>query len=109
MEKEFRNQKVMDLYNSGVAERKIAEEMGIGKSTVNRIIQSFIKTGENVPPKEVVPVKLKGTEELFTNFSGFVRTNVNEYAHKESGEVIRVAYVKAKSKDEFGYFVKLKD
>lgn len=107
MEKELRDRKVMDLYNSGVAERKIAEEMGIGKSTVNRIIQSFVKTGEDVPPKEVVPVKLKGDEERFTNFSGYVRTDVNEYSNKETGEVVRVVFVKAKSKDEFGYFVKL--
>lgn len=108
MEKELRDRKVMDLYNSGVAERKIAEEMGIGKSTVNRIIQSFIKTGnDDIPPKEVVPVKLKGTEERFTNFSGYERLDVNVYSHKETGEIVQIAFVKAKSKDDFGYFVKL--
>lgn len=107
MEKDLRDQKVMDMYNYGVAERKIAEELGIGKSTVNRIIQGFIKVGDKVPPKEVVPVKLKGDEERFTSFVGYERLDVNVYSHKETGEVIQVAFVKAKSKDEFGYFVKL--
>lgn len=109
MEKELRNKKILDLHNSGESTRNIAKELGIGKTTVSEVIGKAVCKGEDVPPKEVVPVKLKGTEERFTNFSGYVRTNVNEYSHKESGEVIRVAYVKAKSKDEFGYFVKLKD
>lgn len=106
MELEIRNQKIIDLHNQGKSAREIASELNIGKTTVNNAINSMIKKGE-APPKEVVDVKLTGKEESFTSFVGFERVNVNEYAHKESGEVVRVAYVKAKSPDEFGYFVKL--
>lgn len=105
---EQRDQKILDLHNSGKTTREIAAELNVGKTTVNNAINSMIKKGE-APPKEVVDVKLTGKEEKFTSFVGFERVNVNEYAHKESGEVVRVAYVKAKSPDEFGYFVKLND
>jgi hypothetical protein len=107
MEKELRNKKILDLHNYGESIRSIAKELGIGKTTVSEIITKALDKGEDVPPKEVIPVKLKGTEERFTNFSGYVRTDVNEYSNKETGEVVRVVFVKAKSKDEFGYFVKL--
>lgn len=103
---EQRDQKILDLHNSDKSAREIAAELNIGKSTVNNVINRMIGKGE-APPKEVVEVKLTGNEEKFTSFVGFERVNVNEYAHKESGEVVRVAYVKAKSPDEVGYFVKL--
>lgn len=108
MELEIRNQKIIDLHNQGKSAREIASELNIGKTTVNNAINSMIKKGE-APPKEVVDVKLTGKEDRFTSFVGFERVNVNEYAHKESGEVVRVAYVKAKNPGEFGYFVKLND
>lgn len=108
MEVEIRNQRIIDLHNQGKSAREIAAELNVGKTTVNNAINSMIKKGE-APPKEVVDVKLTGKEEKFGSFVGFERVNVNEYAHKESGEVVRVAFVKAKSPDEFGYFVKLND
>lgn len=107
MEKELRNKKVLDLHNSGMTERSIATELGIGKSTVNKILNSVLVKDDKVAPKKLVEVKLKGTEERFESFVGYERTNVNEYVHKDSGEVVRIVYIKAKSKDDFGYFVKL--
>jgi lambda repressor-like predicted transcriptional regulator len=107
MEKELRNKKILDLHNSGESIRSIAKELGVGKTTVSEVIGKALDKGENVPPKEVVPVKLKGTEERFTNFSGYERLDVNVYSHKETGEIVQIAFVKAKSKDDFGYFVKL--
>ena len=108
-EKDLRNKKILDMHNSDVSIGLIAKEFGMSKAGIHKIIQSFVSTGEKVPPKEVVPVKLKGDEERFTSFVGYERLDVNVYSHKETGEVIQVAFVKAKSKDEFGYFVKLKD
>ena len=106
--KELRDKKILDLHNSDKSVEFIAKEVGMSKGGIHKILQKSLINGD-IAPKEVVEVKLTGKEEKFTSFVGFERTNVNEYAHKESGEVIRVAYVKAKSKDEFGYFVKLKD
>ncbi len=107
-DKDLRNQKILDMHNSDMSIGVIAKEFGMSKAGVHKIIQSFIKTGnDNIPPKEVVPVKLKGTEERFTNFSGYERLDVNVYSHKETGEIVQVAFVKSKSKDEFGYFVKV--
>lgn len=104
--KELRDRKILDLHNSGESMEAIAKEVGISKTGVHKILQKSLMNGD-ISPKEVVDVKLTGKEEKFTSFVGFERVNVNEYAHKESGEVVRVAYVKAKSPDEFGYFVKL--
>lgn len=108
MEKDLRDQKILDLHNSGKSNREIADELRIGKSTVNNVLNAVLLKDEKVPPKEVAEVKLDGSEERFTSFVGYERVNVNEYVHKETGEVVRVAYVKAKGKDDFGYFVKLK-
>jgi orotate phosphoribosyltransferase-like protein len=97
---------ILDLNNSGKSIREIAKELNIGKTTVSRVLNGAL-VKELVPPKKVSEVKIKGTEERITSFSGLVRTNVNEYANEKTGEIIRVAYVKAKSVNEFGYFVKL--
>jgi orotate phosphoribosyltransferase-like protein len=108
MTTEERDQRILDLHNSDLSIRKIAEQLNVSKSTVSNVVNEFL--GKTLPPKKVsVEVKLTGDEEKFTSFVGFERTNVNEYAHKESGEVVRVAYVKAKSPGEFGYFVRLND
>ena len=106
MEIELRDKKILDLNNSGKSIREIAKEMNIGKTTVSRVLNGVLAK-DLVPSKEVVEVKLKGTEERFESFVGWERTNVNEYANKSTGETIRVVYVKAKSVDQFGYFVKL--
>jgi len=37
----------------------------------------------------------------------YYRTGVNQYAHKTTGECIKVAFVPAKTPDSFGYFVKV--
>jgi transcriptional regulator with XRE-family HTH domain len=107
MEKDVRNRKIVDLNNEGLSVREIAKQLNIGKSTVSNILNSVLIKNEKIPSKKVVEVKLKGDEEKFTNFSGWSRLNVNEYANDKTGEVIRIAFVRAKSKDECGYFVKL--
>lgn len=106
MDIESRDKRILDLNNSGKSIREIAKEFNIGKTTVSRILSSAL-VKELVPAKKVVEVKIKGTEERITSFSGLVRTNVNEYANEKTGEVIRVAFVKATEPGGFGYFVKL--
>lgn len=106
MDIELRDKRILDLNNSGKSIREIAKELNIGKTTVSRVLScALIK--EDLPGKKVVELEIEGTEELITSFSGLVRTNVNEYVNEKTGEIIRVAFVKAKSADEFGYFVKL--
>ena len=106
MEKEERNKRIIELNNEDKSIRFIANELGISKTTVTSVLNTVI--GDKTPnKKKVAKVKLKGTEERFTSFVGWNRLNVNEYVNEKTGEVIRVACVKAKSPDEFGYFVKL--
>lgn len=105
-DKDFRNKKILDLHNSGATIKEIIDSTGMSKSGIYKVIGSVIKAGET-PSKKIVEVKLEGTEERFGSFVGWERTNVNEYSNKATGETVRVVYVKAKSADEFGYFVKL--
>lgn len=107
-EKDLRNKKILDLHNSGNSMGEISKQVGLGKTSIHKILTAMLKVGD-APSKEVVEVKLEGTEERFESFVGWERTNVNEYANKNTGETIRVVYVKAKSADQFGYFVKLSE
>lgn len=107
MDKELRNKRVIELHNSDESIRSIASSLGISKSSVSNIIAAHLGTGE-VKPKKVSKVKLDGDEEVFSSFVGYERTDVNEYVHKESGELVRIVFVKAKNPGEFGHFVKLK-
>jgi len=81
--------------------------MVMSKGGVHKIISAFILKGDSPKKDVVVKVKLSGEEERFTSFVGYERTDVNQYAHKETGEVVNVAFVKAKKVGEFGYFVKV--
>jgi hypothetical protein len=108
MEKDLRDRKIIDLYNSGNSIRTISTDLGIGKSTVSNVINKQLGIGEFAFKSErTIDIKILGNEERFTSFVGWNRLNVNEYVNEKTGEVIRVAYVKAKSQEDFGYFVKL--
>lgn len=106
-EKELRNKRIIDMHNSGKNIKEIMTATGMSKSGIYKVIGSIIKVGEIAPKKPVVEVELKGTEERFGSFVGYERTNVNEYVHKDTGEVVRVAFVRAKKDGEFGCFVRL--
>ena len=107
MTKDERNLGIFKMYNSGKTEREIADHFKLGKTTVHNILDGFLGKKEDKSITPVMAVEVTGNEERFDSFVGWIRTNVNEYVHKESAEVIRVAFVKAKNPDEFGYFVKL--
>lgn len=106
-EKELRRKKVLDMHNSGSIPKDIMKVTGLSRSGVYKILDTLLPKGEIAPKEPIVKVKLLGTEERFTSFVGYERTNVNQYAHKETGEVVNVAFVKAKKANEFGYFVKV--
>jgi hypothetical protein len=106
-EKELRRKKVLDMHNSGSSPKDIMNVTGLSRSGVYKILDTLLPKGEIAPKEPIVKVKLSGQEERFTSFVGYERTNVNQYAHKETGEVVNIAFVKAKKAGEFGYFVKV--
>lgn len=108
MEKELRNKRILDLHNEGKSMGEISKAVGIGKTSVHGILNKLLNIGNLAPKEPVIEVKLSGNEERFNSFVGYERTNVNQYAHKETGEVVNVVFVKAKKQGEFGYFVKVK-
>ena len=105
-EKDLRNKKIVDMHNSGATIKDIAKAVGMSNGGIHKVLNSVILKPEIAPKEQTVEVKLTGSEERFSSFVGYERTNVNEYAHKESGEVVRVAFVKGKD-GGFGYFVKV--
>jgi hypothetical protein len=107
LEKELRDKKILDLHNQGKSIAVIAKEMHLSKGGIHKIISGFILKGDSPKKEPVVKVKLFGAEERFTSFVGYERTNVNQYVHKETGEIVNVVFVKAKKAGEFGYFVKV--
>lgn len=107
-EKEFRNKRILDMHNSGATIKEIGREVKMSDGGVHKVLNSVIIKSEIAPKEPVIEVKLSGNEERFNSFVGYERTNVNQYAHKETGEVVNVVFVKAKKQGEFGYFVKVK-
>ena len=107
MEKNDRNDLILELHNEGKSVRYISEVVKLSIGGVHKVLASVIEKVD-VMPKISSKVELRGNEERFENFSGWVRTNVNEYTHKETGEIVNIAFVPAKEKGGHGYFVKLK-
>ena len=107
-EKEMRNKKIVDMHNSGATIKDIAKAVGMSNGGIHKVLNSIILKSEIAPKEQTVEVKLTGSEERFSSFIGYERTNVNEYAHKDSGEVVRVVFVNGKD-GGFGYFVKVNE
>jgi hypothetical protein len=106
-EKDLRNKRIIDLHNSGSTIQDIVDAVGMSKGGVHKVLSNHIGGSEVAPKKVSVKVKLTGDEEVFNNFSGWARTDVNQYAHKETGEVVNLAFIPADSVDGFGKFVKV--
>jgi len=102
-----RDSLILRLFNEGKSEREIADSVKMSKSGVHKILSNYVGK-ETLPKKPSVNVKLKGDEERFTNFSGWVRTDVNTYSNKDTGEIVNLVYVPAKTVEDYGYFVKVK-
>lgn len=107
MDKEKRNADVFRMFNDGKSEREIAVIVGLSKTAVHKILTPLVVKESVAPYIKKAVAKLTGKEERMNSFVGWVRTNVNEYTNKETGEVINVAFVRARKAGEFGYFVKV--
>ena len=106
MEKNSRNDLILEMHNEGKTVRQISDAVKLSIGGVHKVLSSVLDKVD-VMPKIPTKVVLSGNEERFTNFGGWIRTNVNEYTHKETGEVVNIAFVGAKEKGGHGYFVKL--
>ena len=106
MEKNVRNERILELHNEGKTVRQISDDVSLSIGGVHKVLSSVLDKVD-IMPKISSKAVLTGNEERFTNFGGWVRTNVNEYTDKVTGEVINVAFVSAKEKGGHGYFVKL--
>jgi hypothetical protein len=107
MSKDERDLTILNMFNSGSSEREISDIMKMSKSGVHRVLSNYVGSPEVAPKKVSVKVKLTGNEEVFNNFSGWARTDVNQYAHKETGEAVNLVFIPADSVDGFGKFVKV--
>lgn len=108
IDKDLRDRRIMDLNNSGKSIAQIAEEVGMSKGGVHKVLSKFLIKGEVVSKKEeVVELKVTGKEEKVSTLVGWKRLDVNEYVNEKTGEIMRIKWVRAKNPNEFGYFVKL--
>lgn len=105
MEKENRNDMIISMHNQGATVRQISEKTKLSIGGVHKVLSSVLDKAD-VMPKIPTKISLIGNEERFDSFGGWIRTNVNEYTNKDTGEVIYLAFVGGK-KGEHGHFVKI--
>jgi hypothetical protein len=106
-DKEIRNKRIIDMHNGGSTIQDIVAAVGMSKGGVHKVLSNHIGGSEVAPKKVSIKVKLTGNEEVFNNFSGWARTDVNQYAHKDTGEIVNLAFIPADSIDGYGIFVKV--
>lgn len=130
--KEKRNAQIIELHNEGLSTQKIADKVGISKAAVYKVVTAYLETVKgstkptstpepdtmqpgNIETATATPAKAKqsapastgiNSGQRITNFGEFQYTgNPNEYAHKQTGQVIKVKFVRATAPDQCGYFV----
>lgn len=104
-EKDLRNKRIIDMHNGGSTIEQIAKAVGMSKGGVHKVLADVLIKDKIPNKKVIIPIKLTGNEQIVSSFVGWTRTDVNQYAHKDTGEIMNVVYVKAKSLNEYGYFV----
>lgn len=130
--KEKRNAEIIKLHNSGKTTREIAEAVGVSKTLVHNLVNDYLKTVKdsakptptpepatmqpgNAETVTATPAKAKqsgtganGIEsgQRIANFGEFQYTGTpNEYAHKQTGQIIKVKFIPATAPDQCGHFV----
>lgn len=115
-EKEKRNKEIIKLHNDGLSSQQIADKIGLSKGGVYKVITDHIKSlsgaiapavTENKPqPKPTAPASnVTGSGKRISSFGEYKHTGTrNEYAHKETGEIITVKFVPAKTPGACGHF-----
>ncbi len=111
-QKEKRNQEIIKMHNDGLSTQKIADKIGISKAAVYKVVSAHLETVKNSTkitptpdekPREQAPTSNQGKR--ITNFGEYQYTgNCNEYAHKQTGEVVKVKFVKAQHPNKHGHF-----
>ena len=110
--KEKRNKAILKMYNDGTSIATIAKKFNLSKPGVHSIIKSRLPDPDSkevtAQPKETIKTGVTSNKgERITNLGEYVRTGVNEYTHKNIGEVINIKFIKATKPNEYGYFVKV--
>lgn len=131
-QKEKRNEQIIQLHNEGLSTQKIADKVGISKAAVYKVVTAYLDTVKgstkptpttepatmqtgNVETVTGTPAKAKqsapastgiNSGQRITNFGELQYTgNPNEYAHKQTGQVIKVKFIPATAPDQCGHFV----
>lgn len=117
-DKEQRNKRIIKMHNDGKTVREIAEAVGISKTLVNNVINAHIESLKVKPAPAVTENKLEPVQKQtapasnvttsgkrISSFGEYKHTGTrNEYAHKETGEIITVKFVQAKAPEQCGHF-----
>lgn len=112
-QKEKRNSQIIQMHNEGLSTQKIADKVGISKAAVYKVVTAYLDTvKDDAKPKQAKVNKSAPTStginsgQRITNFGEFQYTgNPNEYAHKQTGQVIKVKFVRATAPNTFGHFI----
>jgi len=111
-QKEKRNRQILAMHNEGKTTQQIATKFNLSKAGVHNIIKAMLPANDEPKqpeqqPKQTKPAAPVTGGERINNFGEYYRTGANQYAHKTTGECIKVAFVPAKTPEAFGYFVKV--
>jgi len=112
-QKEKRNELIIQLHNEGLSTQKIADKVGISKAAVYKVVTAYLDTVKDDAKPKQAKVNKSALASSFiepgqriSNFGEFEYTgNTNEYAHKQTGRVIKVKFVRATAPNTFGYFI----
>ena len=112
-QKEKRNAEIIKLHNSGLSTQQIADKVGLSKAGVYKVInlhleavksKTVVATQDKAEPTKQTEPASTVTGKRITNFGEYQRIDVNKYAHKSTGEIITVKFVKAQHPNKHGHF-----
>ena len=113
-QKEKRNAEIIKLHNSGLSTQQIADKVGLSKAGVYKVInlhleavksKTVVATQDKAEPTKQTEPASTVTGKRITNFGEYQYTgNCNEYAYKQTGEVVKVKFVKAQHPNKHGHF-----
>jgi hypothetical protein len=110
-QKEKRNRQILAMHNAGATTQAIATKFNLSKAGVHNIIKTMLPVkDEPITPDKVTQTKPATTTtggERIANFGEYLRTGINQYAHKTTGECITVKFIPANAPSECGHFVKV--
>ena len=112
-QKEKRNAEIINLHNSGLSTQQIADKVGLSKAGVYKVInlhleavksKTVVATQDKAEPTKQTEPASTVIRKFVTYFGEYQRIDVNKYAHKQTGEVVKVKFVKAQHPNKHGHF-----